>query len=118
MIFALIFLSCNYSERCLISAKHLIFSQHRVRGEVKFHAKEFPAALEDLNKALELDPEDILALRYLLSQHPALHLDYAVLIGITDICLAISGNPGRKASASAMFLYTRHRRRAFLIETD
>lgn len=86
-IFALIFLYCRYSTRRLTSAKHLIFSQHRVRGEVKFHAKEFPAALEDLNKALELEPEDIAALRYLPNQHPALHLDHAVLrflIGIID----------------------------------
>ena len=54
---------------------------------MKFHAKEFPAALEDLNKALELEPEDIAALRYLPNQHPALHLDHAVLrfsIGIID----------------------------------
>lgn len=64
VIFALIFLPYRYSTRWLTSAKHLIFSQHRVRGEVKFHAKEFPDALEDLNKALELEPEDIAALRY------------------------------------------------------
>jgi hypothetical protein len=86
-IFALIYLYRRYSTRWLTSTNHLIYSQHRVRGEVKFHAKEFPAALEDLNTALELEPEDIAALRYLPNQYPALHLDHAVLrflIGIID----------------------------------
>ena len=35
----------------------------RVRGEVKFQLREFPAALLDLNKALELQPDDICALK-------------------------------------------------------
>jgi len=35
----------------------------RVRGEVKFQLKDFSAALVDLNKALELQPDDIGSLR-------------------------------------------------------
>jgi len=35
----------------------------RIRGEVKFQSKDFQAALADFNKALELQHDDVGALR-------------------------------------------------------